>query len=204
MDFAKASSLALFAKAMLVNPRAVGAACPSSARLAKAIASFVPIPQEGYVLELGAGTGSITAALLERGIDPERLILVELSSELAKHLRQRFPHLRLIHGDAVHLKTLLGEDYQRIESVVSGLPLRSLPRQVVYAVIRHFDRMLKNGGTLIQFTYDLRPRDQGLIKRFSHADSKIVWQNLPPARVDVFKHRGTASGHNATVVEIPS
>lgn len=190
------SPLAIFTRELLTNPRAVGAACPSSVQLARAMARHVDPDTQGLVLELGAGTGRVTEALLARGIAPERLIVVERSEKLVHHLHKRFPQLRVIEGDACQLKKLLGKDFQHISHVVSSLPLRSLPRPVVHGITAQLDRLLLQDAVLIQFTYDLSGK--GLVrlgntpaKRFIRVSSQIIWQNLPPARVDVFRQRAS-------------
>ncbi len=192
----RSRDVALFAKAFLVNPRAMGAALPSSSSLCKAIAASVPIEGDGLILELGAGTGSVTEAMLQRGIDPQRLVVVELSSSLAAHLRRRFPHLRIIEGDAIHLRELLAQDYQRVDAVISGLPLRSLPPNTVYRLMRHYERLLRQRGILVQFTYDLRPSPRQFPRQFTPVSTKIIWQNVPPAKVLVFRHQGENEKQN--------
>jgi phospholipid N-methyltransferase len=187
----KVKDAALFAKEILLNPRAVGAALPSSARLSQLIAQTVPLDAPGLVLELGAGTGVVTEALLRRGLPPEKLVVVELSPNLAEHLRRRFPHLRIIEGDAVHLNRLLGES-SLVSVIVSCLPLRSLPRDAVRRILRQFDHLLDHGGLLVQFTYDLRPQSHRL-SNFTQISSFIVWQNVPPAKVMLFRHNGNVS-----------
>jgi phospholipid N-methyltransferase len=173
----------------------MGAAVPSSAKLARAMAAQIPLMQDGLVVEIGAGTGVVTAALLQRGIAPENLIVVERAPALVTHLRQHFPRLRVIEGDAGHLKVLLGADFHRVKAIVSGLPLRSLPRPVVESIIRQYDKILENGGLLIQFTYDLlnRAKSIGMEKHFVRVATIIIWKNIPPARVEVFYHRSPRS-----------
>jgi phosphatidylethanolamine/phosphatidyl-N-methylethanolamine N-methyltransferase len=189
----KHAPLALFAREILTNPRNMGAACPSSHRLARVMAAQVPLHDPGLVLELGAGTGVVTLALLQRGIAPERLISVEISASLAQHLHLRFPDIRVIHGDASHLHKLMGdEDYPRITTIVSSLPLRSLPVSVVEGISRQLQPLLMQGASLVQFTYDLRKRPLTHLHlhaapELSRIASHIVWRNLPPARVDVFR-----------------
>lgn len=121
-------SLALFMREILIDPRAMGAALPSSRRLAYNVANHVsPGVETGLVVELGAGTGVVTAALLERGVAPQRLIVVERAAALAEHLRRRFPHVAVVQGDARHLRRLLKPYASDVRAVVSSLPLRSLP-----------------------------------------------------------------------------
>jgi len=183
-----AASLALFTREIWANPRAMGAACPSAPLLASRMASHVPLDRDGLVLELGGGTGAVTAALLKHGLPPWKLVVIERSPTLAHHLRQRFPQLRIIQGDAAQLTALLDDDRSRgVGSIVSSLPLRSLHPTTTRAIAEQFETLLPPGGLLIQYTYDLRGVPLRLLPHFRRRSSRIVWGNLPPARVEVFE-----------------
>ena len=132
----------------------------------------------------------MTAALLKRGLPPWKLVVVERSPTLAHHLRQRFPQLRIIQGDAAQLSQLLShEKTKSVGSIVSSLPLRSLHPATTRAISHQFETLLDWGGSLVQFTYDLRGTRSGLLPRFRKLSSKIIWSNLPPARVEVFERK---------------
>jgi len=60
-------------------------------RMAAAMARLVPADSQDLVVELGGGTGVITQALLEAGIAPARLIVVERDEALHDLLVKRFP-----------------------------------------------------------------------------------------------------------------
>lgn len=184
------SSLALFLGELVSNPRSIGAPVPSSRFLARDMAAFVPSDPEGYVVELGPGTGVITTALLERGVPPEKLLLVERSYEMAKLLRKQFPGVKVLFGDATHLSRLLSKcidlDQERVSHIVSSLPLRSLPKQVVDGITSEVQAVLGKHGRFIQYTYALRHGCNGALRKFRKASSKVVWLNLPPARVELF------------------
>jgi phospholipid N-methyltransferase len=182
-----AASLALFTRELWANPRAMGAACPSAPALASGMAARVPLERDGLVIELGGGTGAVTAALLKHGVPPWKLMVVERSPTLAHHLRQRFPHLRVIQGDAAQLGHLLGHPRPRLNSIVSSLPLRSLHPATTRAVAQQFETLLEPGGLLVQFTYDLRGTRVRLLPGFRRLSGKIIWSNLPPARVETFE-----------------
>lgn len=183
-----AASLALFAREIIANPRAMGAACPSAPLLAACMASRVPVDSDGLVVEVGGGTGAVTAALLKRGVPAWKLVVIERSTQLAHHLRQRFPQLRVLQGDAAQLSQLLGHDrHKKISCIVSSLPLRSLHPTTTRAINDQFETLLEAGGLLVQFTYDLRGTGVRLLPGFRRLSSKIVWGNLPPARVEVFE-----------------
>jgi phospholipid N-methyltransferase len=189
-----AASLALFTREIWANPRAMGAACPSAPALASRMAARAPLDREGLVVELGGGTGAVTAALLKRGIPAWKLVVIERSPTLAHHLRQRFPQLRIIQGDAAQLEHLLGHDRSRgVGSIVSSLPLRSLQPAVTRAISGQFMTLLEPGGQLIQYTYDLRGTHPHLLPGFRRLSSRIVWGNLPPARIEVFERESSSA-----------
>lgn len=180
----------LFAREMFSRPAAVGAIWPSSGRLARSVASRVPRLGDGLVLELGGGTGAVTHALLERGIAPERLAVVEFSPIFVRFLRTRFPGVTILQGDAAELGKLLPRG-SRIDAIVSSLPLRSLPARRATAIVAQWGTLVGNGGIVVQFTYDLRGTEQLSLPGFLHRACDIVWTNLPPARVLVSEYRGT-------------
>lgn len=158
--------------------------------LGRRMAGYVAVSPAGYVVELGAGTGSITAALLRRGIPKERIISIDLSPTMVRLLRERYPDLRIAIGNAARLQALLAEHLDLrshgVSHVVSSLPLRSLPKLVVGRIARQVEKVLLPGGRFIQFTYDLRPQSHPALRRFQPLTSSVVWFNIPPARVNVY------------------
>lgn len=192
INSSQAKKYAIFMRELVANPRGVGAACPSSKGLARTMASYIPLEDDGYIVELGAGTGVVTAAILERGIDPSRLIVVEISEDLVKFLRKQFPNVRIVHGNAAvlkdHLDYTLGDNSRRVMTIVSSLPLRSLPEKLVDKIKQQLHDVLPHNGRLIHFTYALKPVSQNYPSSFTRINSKIRWRNLPPARVEVY-HR---------------
>jgi phospholipid N-methyltransferase len=160
------------------------------------MADFLPKSPKGYVVELGAGTGSITAALLHRGIPADRILSVERSETLVKYLKRRFPSLNIVLGDAAELrsllKTWLPKDALEISYVVSSLPLRSLPEKVATSIMREVYHVLPKHGKLLQYTYNLQKTPHRSLVNFKRCRTTVVWANIPPARVDVFEKNGVA------------
>ncbi len=187
-----------FSEELLRAPRQVGAVCPSSKSLGLAMAEAINLTGDRLVVELGAGTGSITQALLQQGVPANRLIVLERSEALVRRLRQRFPMLTVIQGDAAELPALLKDQVLDIGSVVSSLPLRSLEPATADAIIAGILETLGNGGRLVQFTYDLRKPSVPECRGLHPITSRRVWANLPPARVDAFDYRPTSGATAAT------
>ena len=184
------SDTTLFLQEWLANPRRTGSLVPSSRQLAAAMAHWLPASPESFVLELGPGTGIVTQALLKRGLREDRLVAIEHNPKLARLLQERFPRARILAGDAWHLDDLLRNHHKPIESVgavISSLPLLNFSVEKAEALAQKIRDVLEPQGHWVQFTYrihKLRPRGAASFKL--HA-SKIVWLNLPPARVSVFR-----------------
>lgn len=186
-SLAKLRGWFVFAREAFTNPREIGAVVPSSPTLARRMARLVSPEAQGLVVELGAGTGVVTKALLDRGISPSRLFAVELSPSLTRHLHKRFLDVQVLCGDAANLRRLLrraGADTQATPvTIVSSLPLRSLPAPKVHAIVREIGALIRPSGRWIQYTYALAHRR--FPTGFTRSQSSFVWGNIPPARVDV-------------------
>lgn len=187
LDKLKQSGLVEFMKELYRNPGQIGAAFPSSKGLSRAMAAQVPLHEKGLVLELGAGTGVVTEALLQHGIAKDQLVVVERSVTLANHLQKRFPDIKVIQGDAGEITKFI-DNNAPILAIVSSLPLRSLPPQLVQNISKEFDTLLKDGGKLIQFTYSWRQSHGHSSEHLRRIYTKKVWLNIPPARVEVFRY----------------
>lgn len=183
----------LFLAHWIRNPLRTGAVLPSGSGLARRMADQVDPQGHGLVVELGAGTGVITRALLERSVPIERLVVVEASSRFCSRLRHRFPGLRVVHGDARRLASLIeGQDAPKIDTIVSSLPLLSLARSVQEAVLRSSFELLDEHGTFVQFTYGLASPVRSSIRRKLRLRAQVVGRvlhNLPPATVWSYANR---------------
>ncbi len=175
-----------FIATWLQHPLKVGAVSPSGKALARAVAAEVDPAIPGMVVELGPGTGPVTEALVERGIAPERLILVEYDPEFCVLLRKRFPGAKVIQGDAYSLgKTLAGVSTQPLAAVVSCLPLMTRPLFTRLRLLKTALKMLRSGGPFVQFTYAMTAPIPS--RRYRMSSSPRIWMNIPPARVWVYR-----------------
>ena len=194
MRSAPSAGTALFLKRWLRRPFAVGAVVPSGRLLAEAMARTAVREiegRDGHVIELGAGTGEVTKALLAAGVPADRLALVERDAELAAFLRRHFRGPKIIEGDAARLPRLLaGHGIVRVAMVVSSLPLLSLPAEVVNGIVDGVFEALPRGAALVQFTYGPTPPvPKGLRENLKlvGARGRRIWLNVPPAVVWTFR-----------------
>jgi phospholipid N-methyltransferase len=149
------------------------------------MAQQVPKTDSGLVVELGGGTGVITQALLNHGIAPERLMVIEYSAQFVRKLRARFANVNIVHGNATDLCRLVPEG-KKISAIVSSLPLCSLPAPMTRLILEQWQTLLRQNGVAVQFTYHLRTPKWRSYLEATQERSKIVWANLPPANITTF------------------
>jgi phosphatidylethanolamine/phosphatidyl-N-methylethanolamine N-methyltransferase len=184
----------LFLRSLLQDPLRVGAVAPSSSGLSRLMVSRVD-PNESVVLELGAGTGAMTRALLKHGVKRNRIVVIERDPSLARYLREQFPGVHVRCADAVDIRSILAADsIGPVKTVVSSLPLRSLPREQQHVLVRAMVDTLCPNGQLLQFTYaggcPIPSRRFGMRAECLGR----VWMNLPPAAVWRFTRESSISG----------
>jgi phosphatidylethanolamine/phosphatidyl-N-methylethanolamine N-methyltransferase len=177
-----------FIRSWIEKPLSTGAVMPSSKALARTMAGYVDPKSAGPVIELGPGTGPVTEALVQHGIDPKRLILVEFNPDFCRLLRKRYPAATVVQGDAYRLRRLL-ETFVRepAAAVVSGLPLVTKPLRTRLRLISDAMGLLAPGAPFVQFTYAMVPPIPKALTGIKAEASELIWMNLPPARVWVYR-----------------
>jgi phosphatidylethanolamine/phosphatidyl-N-methylethanolamine N-methyltransferase len=182
-------ALTLFLYEAVMHPNMVGALFPSSKRLAYSLTQQISTNPPGLVVELGGGTGAITAALIDQKNLFHQLIVIERSAKLSNHLIQRFPELKIIQGDARQLHELIDQSTSvPIQAIVSSLPLRSLSPSIIKKIGTAINHVLTKGGLYIQYTYSIWGKPLCPSPQLKLIHQQWVWQNLPPARIDVFRN----------------
>lgn len=183
-----------FFRQWLRNPSAVSAVSPSGRQLAALMVRGLPRDAR-RVVELGGGTGVFTRALLDHGIAPDHLLVVELNEALHRYLRERFPRVRVEHCDARQAheaarRNGLLDAHGHVDAVVSGLGMLSMPRETQREILRAAFDLLRAGGRFIQFTYGpVGPIPRELVDELGlHVrHGGTAWRNLPPANVFVYR-----------------
>ena len=177
-----------FLRSWIEKPLHMGAVMPSSKVLARTMAQFVDPQADGPIIELGPGTGAITNALIERGVDPARLVLVEYSPSFCALLRDRYPTATVVQGDAYALRDSLWQVLTAPASaIVSGLPLVTKPMRQRIKLLREAQALAQPGAPFIQFTYSVAPPIPKSLSGVSTQASERIWLNIPPARVWVYR-----------------
>jgi phosphatidylethanolamine/phosphatidyl-N-methylethanolamine N-methyltransferase len=170
----------------LAAPRQIGAIAPSSRVLARAMIAAVPPPGERAILELGPGGGVFTDALISSGIAPSQIVAIEFDKGMAAALHRRFPGVRVVNGDAFDRASVLAQAPEGYAAAISGLPLLNFPKAQGAALIRGLLDAMPAGAPFVQFSYGLAPPVPPANDLTVHR-AAMVWRNLPPARVWVYR-----------------
>jgi len=178
-----AADAGVFFALWLQKPLRIAATNPSGMRLADAMAAQVNLRRPGPVLELGAGTGSLTRGLIRAGCPPDRIIALESEPDLAAILRQKLPGVTVIEGDATRLGKHPAIRATQLCSVVSSLPIKWFSSEQQEAVVRPCLDRMGLGGRFIQLTNAFRSPLAMHQLGISGREVARVWRNLLPAQI---------------------
>lgn len=185
---ANAVDAARFLRAWVARPIATGAQLPSGPVLSRAMAAAVDPDVPGAVVELGPGTGPVTKALVQRGIAPERLILVESNPHFCTLLSARYPEAQILSGDAFTApRTLRQSGIGPVAAVVSSLPLAMFRPWRRRRLLLEWLSLGSPETPFVQFTYFPIPPILVGTGRIAAGAAPRVWNNLWPARVWTYR-----------------
>jgi phosphatidylethanolamine/phosphatidyl-N-methylethanolamine N-methyltransferase len=178
-----AANPGMFFRRWLANPLQMGSIVPSSDALCHRIVRHTVHYGDELIVELGAGTGVISRALLKAGIPAERLYVVEIVPDMAGHLRRVLPGVTVVEGDARALPDLIPRHWHsRVSTVVCGIPLVLLPKMEQRKFIDAIEAVAPGRGFL-HYSYcatsPLPARYHALVAK------REAWTplNFPPASV---------------------
>lgn len=183
-----------------------GSILPSSRALGRALTRPLRLaPPPRCILEVGPGTGAVTAEIVRNLRAGDRLDIVEINAEFVSVIQRRFAQdeafrrrrdqTRVIHSP---LQDHRGE--AEYDFMISGLPLNNFSLDLVEDIFRSYRRLLKPEGILSYFEYlairnlkmPLVPRLErerlaalgayldDKIRSFQVAEDVVLW-NVPPA-----------------------
>jgi phosphatidylethanolamine/phosphatidyl-N-methylethanolamine N-methyltransferase len=174
---------------LVARPITTGAIAPSGPALSRAMAAQIPEDAQGPILELGPGTGVVTAAILARGIAPDRLTAVEYDGGFAALVASRYPGVHVINGDAFDLGTTLkNRAATGFAAILSSMPLVNFAMPLRQKLVTDVLERLQPGAPFIQFSYRLHapvaPPPGATVSQ-----AAFILLNAPPARVWVYRRR---------------
>lgn len=177
-----------FFKGWIDKPKSVGTPFATSPYTGRAMADVIDLTSGLPVLEIGPGTGTITRAILGRGVAPSQLYSVEYSEHFMAGLKAEFPGVQVLHGDALNLDAVLGEKRDmKFDSVISAIPLLNLPMAQRVSYLEDMLNRIPLGRPVIQVTYGpLSPVPAGR-GNFAVERADFILRNVPPAHLWTYR-----------------
>jgi phosphatidylethanolamine/phosphatidyl-N-methylethanolamine N-methyltransferase len=188
----------LFLKTWFRSPLGVAAWAPSSSATGRTMAEAAGLGPEDTVVELGGGTGTVTRTILERGVKPENLVVIEREAAFAAHLRKTYPGVRVVEGDARCFGWLLAPlAIPRVTAVISTLPIVWFGADAQRRILNQAFALMGPGGRFLQLTNQFAPP----IPRSADTRARraaYVWANFPPSSIWLYERDAHAAAPEAT------
>ncbi|MBV9011840.1 MAG: NAD-binding protein [Pseudonocardiales bacterium] len=191
----------VFFAAAIRSPRDVGTLLPSGPELAARLAAVVSgAGRNGrppVVVELGAGAGAVTGAIVRAAAQDAVVIAIEKDPELAQRLRSRALGVRVVTADAATLPAILADHgVDRADVIVSVLPWTLFGAQQQREFLTIFAAALASDGVFTAASYSWAYWTPAA-RRFRHELGRVfsevlptrtLWRHLPPAMTYVCRH----------------
>lgn len=177
-----------FICAGLLKRGQTGSLVPSQRFLIGKMIAPVPRSYAGHVVELGSGSGALTAHLAAR-CPRAQILACEINPVLAQDTAELVASAGV--GSRVDVVTEAAEKVlphlakhgiAKVDYVISGIPLGNLGKRRTLALIDCIEKALAPGGWYIQFQYSLLDRRK-IQSKFASLKTAAVLLNLPPAFV---------------------
>lgn len=174
----------LFFREFLKHPLQIGSIVPSSRFLERRIMEGAGIGSAKTVVELGAGTGGTTRAILRAM--PQDAVL--LSIEINPHFHRLVgniddPRLIAHRGSACDLEDILSMyGLESPDVIISGIPFSTMSLELGHRVLETVSQSLAPHGRFV--AYQVRSRVAELSRPFLGEEQSVLEvRNIPPMRV---------------------
>lgn len=173
-----------FFREFLKHPQQVASIVPSSRFLERRVVEVAGVRSAGTVVELGAGTGGMTRAILATMPREARLLSVEINPRFQTSL-ERIGDSRLVAhiGSAGDLDEVISShSLAEPEVVISGIPFSKIGRASASRILETISTVLAPGGRFV--AYQLHRRVESLCRPLlGPAQVELELRNIPPLRI---------------------
>jgi len=147
----------LFFQRFIKNSGKIGAIAPSSKFLVKQVIDMISFEKTKVLVELGAGTGILSSAILRQKKKETNVIMLEPDEEFFGMLKKKFPHeekVQVVQESAQNLPGVLAKlDFKKVDCVVSSLPFMTLGHKVSETILSTIAEILASGGHFVFYQY---------------------------------------------------
>jgi phosphatidylethanolamine/phosphatidyl-N-methylethanolamine N-methyltransferase len=174
----------VFLLEFLRHPWQIASVTPSSRALERRVVELAEVARAHVVVEIGAGTGGTTRAILDALPARARLLVVEINPRFCA-LLERIADARLtVHrGSAAELSDALARHgLAAPDAVISGIPFSTIDRNCGTRILESIAAALAPGGRFVAYQWSRRVAS--LARPFlGAAQRKTELRNIPPQRL---------------------
>jgi len=144
------------------------------------IAESAGLNEGSQVLDVGTGTGALIVHFLELGVKQANITGVDLSEEMLKNARERFPEVNFVRADILDADTVIGKANQ-FDAVFFNACFGNIFDQKL--AMAKTNALLRSGGSIIishplgkRFVKALHDSDPEIVPHFlSERDLLNIW-----------------------------
>lgn len=167
----------IFLKKYFRHASYIGSLTPSSKKLAMAVAKTIEKEECVDIVEVGAGTGSLTNEIMR--YNP---LIVEIDREFVDLLRKKFPSLKVINDCAI---SFLDGVHSEIGLIISIPLIRNPIKPALLAAIKNiYNKKLIKWCVIYTYGFSNPLKEVGFAQG---KRAKFIAGNLPPASVWIYK-----------------
>ena len=174
----------VFIQEFLKHPLQIGAIIPSSRFLERRIVAAAGISSASVVVELGAGIGNITRAILSAIPQHAKLLSIEINPHFHALVNSIRDDRLIAHlGSAYDLKEIISMyDLDAPNAVVSGIPFSTMSHSVGSHILEAVSSSPAQNGRFV--AYQVSNRVATLCQPFlGSGQTEIELINIPPMRI---------------------
>lgn len=174
----------VFLQEFLRHPTQVASVIPSSRFLERRILSVAGIHGARTVVELGAGTGGTTRAILRELPKNAKLLVIEINPRFCARLRHiHDPRLIVHRGSAQELQeALCAHHLPTPDVVISGIPFSTIKPDIGERIMAAIKAALGAGGRFVAYQFSKQVNDLAS-PLFGLPRVELALLNIPPMRV---------------------
>lgn len=180
----KTADRTLFLQEFLKNPSQVASIIPSSSFLERRIVTLSEIWTAHTVVELGAGIGGTTKAILAAMLPDAKLLSVEINPHFCTLLNHVSDERLIVHcGSAQEIRAALSRyGLSAPDVVISGIPFSTIKRRTASLILAEIASVLTPGGRFVayQVSNQVNELSRPLL---GPARVEVEFLNIPPLRL---------------------
>lgn len=185
----------IFVKEMLGNSREVGTIASTSKYAARVLAPVIHKKDSPKVIvELGAGTGSVTEAIAKKIRPIDLFISIECNENLFDVCKRKLvdysgqKNIILLCDIAQNLPNILKKhNVKYVDEIICTIPFRVLPKKDTAQILNIIKTVLKPGGLFSFIRYITAPKNKDVFEilddSFETSSHKIIMRNIPPTAI---------------------